>query len=240
MDLLSDENGRLRFAVIAGPKLGGGDERLEALGDFYRELARDGVAHALVFGPLFDPHANVRNGAHLRYLVEHYPRVAGVTTHFLQHGSPRPSFGSAMRAAGRSDWQDFTDPIVRLHWLGTPIYAPLLFTYDEVHPLFDLSRDRRRRNAIAHGYHSAVATAAQLVAALPNLVAVFGGQRQHDCEWRDGWLFVNVGVFSGAKDLGEPVGATVFNLGVQTPSGLLDQSGHPTEFWDFNEISVVD
>jgi hypothetical protein len=236
-ELFTDEFGRIRVAVIAAPMLGGAEERLGDLGLLYRELGYEWVGNVFVVGPLFDPHANLSKGQRLRYLADHFPCEAGVTTHALVGRNSQAE--AAMRAAGRTDWGDFTagpDTAAAVVQLRRPDYpssgVPLVFAWD----------------AALHAIGSAAADDidfAQYRALYPEIangVIVVGGRRRHDYQWDGGCLLVSPGLFHGTELLEDPVGAVVLDLRVRNaagsagcPPGLtLDPVEYPCDFWDFN------
>lgn len=206
LELLSDNYGTVKFAVVAAPGLCGLEERLEELTSFYRELAHLLVGHVFLLGPVFDLHETVSRGQRLRYLADHYPREPGVMTHRVRHG---PALAPAMHAAGRSDWEDLAQPMMFLRRPGFPDAPgiPVMFFW--------------RSNPAS--------------ASVPgDAVVVVAGERQPDMRWDAGRLGVGPGLFSGAEHTLDPVGGMVLDLKINNPGLTLDQTGHPCDFWDWN------
>lgn len=124
-ELLSDDNNRFRFGVVADSHLGSKYERLDALHDIYDRFVAEGITHVYHAGNWIEGEArfNVTDLAvhgmeeQLKYLAKNYPQRPDITT-FAVTGDDHEGWYAqrgvdigkraeqTMREAGRKDWVD--------------------------------------------------------------------------------------------------------------------------------------
>lgn len=218
LELLTDAQGRFRFAVVAAPMLCGFDARLEDIHEFYRQLRAERVRHAFVLGPVIDVREmrgdsrGSMRGQYARFFADNWPRQPGIQTYYLKSSGPIRT-EPAMKAAGRDDWTDLPGHWLRVRRVNTPASLPLILVH-----LMAADFDHRRR---------------QLRRALDvdHVVAVFSGRRQPDVTWEGGGMVVSPGLFHGSAELVEPVGGGIVEF-VLTHAGAVEDSSF--DFWDWN------
>lgn len=124
LEYLSDEDGNYHFGACGDTHLGSKYARLDVLNDLYRRYAELGVDRVFHTGNWIDGERRFNKhdllvhglGPQVRYLVEKYPRVGGLTT-FAVAGDDHEGWyaqdmgldigrfaETAMRDAGREDW----------------------------------------------------------------------------------------------------------------------------------------